>query len=224
MKTCATGTDRAGWWRRTPRYPGYEWTWAYGWRWGNRGAVSSAPVEKPHRSSWRPILETEFDLAYTPLMEMDHGKGRITLCTLDLEDHRRFRPRRPQTRPSGPRTRAHRAAVAQGRQGRLPGRRGGGEDAGRPRACVYRKADRIDSSAGLIIIGTGGARRRRPCATTPPGGGRLLFLRARRAGGRSASAWTAHGLLGSLNPPSWPEARGPAAPPTCAGAPRRAPG
>ena len=34
-----------------------------GWHWGNRGGVSSAAVEKPHRSGWRPLLECEFDLA-----------------------------------------------------------------------------------------------------------------------------------------------------------------
>src|SRR5208337_3188381 len=58
-----------------------------GWHWGNRGGVSSAAIEKPHRSGWRPLLECEFDLAYTPLMEMDCGQGRLTVCTLDLEDH-----------------------------------------------------------------------------------------------------------------------------------------
>ena len=41
-----------------------------GWHWGNRGGVSSAAIEKPHRSGWRPLLECEFDLAYTPLMEL----------------------------------------------------------------------------------------------------------------------------------------------------------
>ncbi len=59
----------------------------YGWRWGNRHMVSSAPIEKPHRSSWRPILEAEFDLAYTPLMELDYGQGRLIWCGLDLEEH-----------------------------------------------------------------------------------------------------------------------------------------
>ncbi len=58
-----------------------------GWHWGNRGGVSSAAIEKPHRSGWRPLLECEFDLAYTPLMELDYGKGRLLVCTLDLEDH-----------------------------------------------------------------------------------------------------------------------------------------
>ena len=59
----------------------------YGWHWGNRGVVTSAAIEKPHRSGWRPILECEFDLAYSPLMELDYGRGRLLLCTLDLEDH-----------------------------------------------------------------------------------------------------------------------------------------
>jgi beta-galactosidase len=58
-----------------------------GWRWGNRGTVASAAIEKPHRSGWRPLLETEFDLAYSPLMELDYGKGKIVWSQLDLEDH-----------------------------------------------------------------------------------------------------------------------------------------
>jgi beta-galactosidase len=58
-----------------PTYTGGEPR--YGWHWGNRGAVSSAAVEKPHLSGWRPILETEFDLQYSPLMELDYGRGRI---------------------------------------------------------------------------------------------------------------------------------------------------
>ena len=69
-----------------------------GWHWGNRGGVSSAPIEKPHRSGWRPLLECEFDLAYTPLMELDYGRGRLIACTLDLEDHPDPAARRIATR------------------------------------------------------------------------------------------------------------------------------
>jgi hypothetical protein len=58
-----------------------------GWHWGNRGGVTSAAIEKPHRSGWRPLLECEFDLGCTPLMELDHGRGRLFFCTLDLGDH-----------------------------------------------------------------------------------------------------------------------------------------
>ncbi|MFW5839184.1 MAG: sugar-binding domain-containing protein [Planctomycetota bacterium] len=58
----------------------------YGWRWGTDGSVSSAAIEKPHRSGWTPILQCGFDLQYTPLMELSLGKGRVILCQLDLED------------------------------------------------------------------------------------------------------------------------------------------
>ena len=57
----------------------------YGWHWGNRGSVSSAMIEKPHLAGWTPILEGEWDLAYSPLMELRRGPGLALLCTLDLE-------------------------------------------------------------------------------------------------------------------------------------------
>lgn len=58
---------------------------AFGWRWGSRGSVSSAAWEKPHRSGWTPLLEGEFDLAYSPLLELRHGSGLLVYCGLDLE-------------------------------------------------------------------------------------------------------------------------------------------
>jgi beta-galactosidase len=63
-----------------------------GWRWGNRGTVASASVEKPHRSGWTPLLESEFDLAYSPLMELDFGRGKVLWSQLDLEDHATLDP------------------------------------------------------------------------------------------------------------------------------------
>src|SRR5262249_17784982 len=85
--------DWAGESTLVPAYPAYslqEPAWRspkFGWHWGNRGAVCSAAIEKPLHSGWRPILECEFDLAYSPLLELDYGRGRLILCTLDLEDH-----------------------------------------------------------------------------------------------------------------------------------------
>ncbi len=58
----------------------------FGWHWGNQGSVSCSMVEKPHLSGWTPILQGEFDLAYSPLMQLGYGKGSAFLCTLDLED------------------------------------------------------------------------------------------------------------------------------------------
>ena len=94
-----------------------------GWHWGNRGAVTSAAIEKPHRSGWRPLLECEFDLAYTPLMELDYGKGRLIVCTLDLEDHVVRGSRGTAHGRADHRLRASCPAVSTGEQGRLSRRR-----------------------------------------------------------------------------------------------------
>lgn len=59
----------------------------YGWKWGNRGGVATGAIEKPHRSSWRPLMECEFDLAYSPLMELPYGSGHLIFNNLDIEDH-----------------------------------------------------------------------------------------------------------------------------------------
>lgn len=59
----------------------------YGWQWGNQGAVSTGAIEKPHRSGWKPLLECEFDMAWTPLMELNYGKGLVLWNAMDLEDH-----------------------------------------------------------------------------------------------------------------------------------------
>lgn len=58
----------------------------WGWHVSNRHGVSSGAIEKPHRSGWRPLLEGEFDLAYSPLLELDLGSGRIVFTQLDFED------------------------------------------------------------------------------------------------------------------------------------------
>ena len=56
----------------------------YGYHWGNRGSVASVMVEKPHYSSWRAIVEGQFDLAFTPLMEREFGKGLALFCAFDV--------------------------------------------------------------------------------------------------------------------------------------------
>ncbi|MEO8614740.1 MAG: hypothetical protein ABI600_06335 [Luteolibacter sp.] len=57
----------------------------YGYRVGGRGGVSSSTWEKPHHSGWTPLLEGEFDLAYSPLMELAYGKGTMISNSLDVE-------------------------------------------------------------------------------------------------------------------------------------------
>lgn len=53
--------------------------------WGARGAVSLAAPEKPHFGGWRPIIECGFDLSYVPLMELEHGRGVILWCSMEVD-------------------------------------------------------------------------------------------------------------------------------------------
>lgn len=59
---------------------------SYGWHRSNQGSVSSACIEKPHHGSWRPLLESQFDLAYSPLLVHRWGKGHVVVCSLDFEE------------------------------------------------------------------------------------------------------------------------------------------
>lgn len=65
---------------------------SFGWHWGNTGSVASLSFEKPHYGSWKPLLESEFDLAYSPLLELSYGKGRVIFCGLDFEDRQKNEP------------------------------------------------------------------------------------------------------------------------------------
>ena len=56
------------------------------WRCSQEGVVASVIVEKPHNLPFRPLLDTGFDLRYTPLFEVPQGKGRLVFCELDLTD------------------------------------------------------------------------------------------------------------------------------------------
>ncbi len=58
----------------------------FGYRWGTRGSVSSAAWEIPHHSGWKPLLQGEFDLSYSPLMTLELGRGHVLFCGLDLEE------------------------------------------------------------------------------------------------------------------------------------------
>jgi beta-galactosidase len=54
------------------------------WRWGNRGTVTSHMIEKPNCGASWPLLECEFDLGYTPLLESRQDAGRILFCQLQV--------------------------------------------------------------------------------------------------------------------------------------------
>jgi beta-galactosidase len=178
----------------------------WGWHWGNRGMVSSAPIEKPHRSGWRPLLECEFDLAYTPLMEADVGKGRMTVCTLDLEDHAARDPAAQRlarnvlawvrTAPMAPRSTA---TVYLGGDAGAQLLTGFGLE--------FTRAGQPPAHAQLIVVGPD--RSADDCAEAVRAGARVLVLAHRgTAPGLGITVATRDGFVGSLAPPAWPEAAG----------------
>ncbi len=68
-------------------YPLTDWCGFHNtrsWKWGNYGAVATTLIEKPQRGDFQAILDCEFDLQYTPLLEYRRGRGRIIFCQLDL--------------------------------------------------------------------------------------------------------------------------------------------
>jgi beta-galactosidase len=180
----------------------------YGWHWGNRGAVTSAAVEKPHRSGWRPILECEFDLAYSPLLELDLGLGRLILSTLDLEDHvpldaaaallARNLIEYAAASPAIPRARRTIVMDAQDQKATLDGL-----------GLLYDVSDRIELGADLVIVGGQGKHREAEIERYVKGGGRVLFLaRAASDGAFGVKLERAASFAGSIHVPEWPECRG----------------
>ena len=55
-------------------------------KWTNRHTVASLALKTPEIVGFTPILQTEFDLAYSPLLEWRSGRGSINFCSLDLTD------------------------------------------------------------------------------------------------------------------------------------------
>ena len=180
-----------------------------GWHWGNRGGVSSAAIEKPHRSGWRPLLECEFDLAYSPLMELDYGRGRVMICTLDLEDHAAVDPAAQRIAnwivdyashaPLSPR--ATKLLYVGGPDGAawLDGI-----------GVSYQRSDRLEPDASLVLIGTDAQIRSEELDEYLEKGGKAFFLPTSKATGSLDATMkkAAAQFAGSLSVPAWPEARG----------------
>ncbi len=180
-----------------------------GWHWGNRGAVTSAAIEKPHRSGWRPLLECEFDLAYTPLMELDYGSGRLIVCTLDLEDH------------VGPDPAARRLAgrlLDYALHGSLSPRLSKvvyvGDAAGAAwldRIGVsYQRSAALEADAGLLLIGADANVDEIALNNYLEHGGRAFFLPRLQANAAFGVLLkpAAADFAGSLSVPNWPETSG----------------
>jgi beta-galactosidase len=194
-----------------PQAPVQESRWRspkYGFHWGNRGAVTSAPLEKPHRSGWRPILECEFDLAYSPLLELDYGLGRLVLCTLDLEDHVLLDPAAALLAKNILRYSAAAKATARARHTILLG-----DDQDRKTlddlGLLYQAAADLEPEADLVIIGRKVRVNDAKVQDSLTKGARVLFLsRSDSDPEFGVKLKENKAFWGSLSVPAWPECQG----------------
>ncbi|HWV98481.1 MAG TPA: hypothetical protein VNZ64_02195 [Candidatus Acidoferrum sp.] len=180
-----------------------------GWHWGNRGGVSSAAIEKPHRSGWRPLLECEFDLAYTPLMELDYGRGRLLVCTLDLEDHVALDPAARRIGKEIIDYALHSSLSPRVSQVLYLGGATGAAWLDKI-GVSYQRADKLRTDAGLLLIGPDAVPDPKTLTAYLEGGGKAFFLPCAGAEGPFGITLkpAVERFAGSLSAPDWPEARG----------------
>ncbi|THF76698.1 hypothetical protein [Cohnella fermenti] len=60
------------------------WPWKHAVHVGNDGSVASVVIETPQKGAFTPLIEAEFDLAYSPLLEWKDGAGKVLYSQLDL--------------------------------------------------------------------------------------------------------------------------------------------
>lgn len=180
-----------------------------GWHWGNQGGVSSAAIEKPHRSGWTPLLECEFDLAYAPLMELNYGEGRVIFCTLDLEDHVLLDPAARLMAghildyalhsPLSPRV--NKVVYLGGAAGAAWLDKIG---------VGYERSDTLDTSAELTLISSDATIDATALNTYLENGGKVFFLPRTQPDGplNTTLKPAADDFAGSLSVPDWPQTEG----------------
>ncbi|MEC4806903.1 MAG: hypothetical protein SAJ12_08925 [Jaaginema sp. PMC 1079.18] len=179
----------------------------YGWHWGNRGTISSAAIEKPHFSAWQPILETEFDLAYSPLLELNYGKGKAILNTLDIEDYARKDGAAQQIThqiinyaANSPISPSAAKVVLWGDE----------TDAAfvDTLGLNYKPGNNLDTNADLILIGSKTKPSDNELRNYLENGGKVFFL-PREAGNNPLGVQIQpQTFSGSLKPPNWTETKG----------------
>ncbi len=188
-----------------PLYPPGKYP-AYGWRWGATGSVSSAAIEKPHRSGWRPLLECEFDLAYSPLMELSLGNGKLWLCTLDLED---------RSDPVAMRVTRDLLAYVGGVPAAPRARTvylGGDDWAQRLNflGLDFQRDSKLPDKPDVLVLvdGDEAALSRGDLAAYAQRGGRVVVLAKSAEGNHLGARCEKRSFHGSLSIPAWPECSG----------------
>ena len=153
-------------------------------------------IDKPHLAGWTPILEGEWDLAYSPLMELRRGPGLALLCTLDLEARTAPDPVADRLMLSMLRY----AAAAEPREVAGVRVQAGGSDT---LSLIDSEArDEASSPAERSILVVHGDASASPAVPEQRrGGGTVLYI----DGGAAPSA---DGSYNGASPPDWPMAAG----------------
>jgi len=178
-----------------------------GWRWGNRHTVSSAAIEKPHHTGWRPILQCEFDCAYTPLMELDMGRGRLIWCALDLEDHAALDPAAERLALQLFEY-ARTAALAPARRATYYAGGPAGAKLLDSMGLAYERARGVPQGDALLIVGPDSDVDATAASAFARRGGRILVMAQKASAPLGVTLKHVKEFGGSLSVPSWPEARG----------------
>lgn len=177
--------------------------------WGNGGIVADCAIIKPQHSGLRPILECSFDLAASPLLEMNYGRGRLIICSLNLEGHFADIPAANQLA---------RRIVEYARTAALAPRAervvyiGAAADAAvlDELGVKYQHADVLDRPADLLILGRGAVVEDSVIAALAGRGARVLVMYHDTPGGGPLGVKYAQAneFAGSRQVPPWPEAGG----------------
>jgi beta-galactosidase len=183
----------------------------YGWHVGNRGGVTSAAIEKPHLTGWRPILQGEFDMAYSPLMELDLGKGRITLCMLDLEE-RFATANTPALEPAaqhlaGQIVRYANSAPLSSRVGQVA-LLGTAPSWLNTLGVRYEKASALPENAAVVLVGADANVSDAALNAYLQNGGKAVFLPRQNANAPLGVTLAQKASVGSLDVPNWSVAQG----------------
>ena len=188
-----------------PKVPAGKTGW--GWHWGNRGSVVSRNIEKPHHGGWTPLLESDFDLQYTPLMELARGRGGVIVCQLDFEDN--------LADPAAMRLFDNLIVYAEAKRFSPRSRSTVylGDDSGRELLTSFglrfESSDAIPATADLVLVGPGAKATRAELEAAVGRGAKVAVLGAepaRRILGLELEKRKDY--RGSLRPPAWPVAAG----------------
>lgn len=179
----------------------------YGWHWGNRGTVSSAVIEKPHFSAWQPLLETEFDLAYSPLLELNYGKGKAILNTLDIEDYARKDGAAQQITHQIINYAANSPLSPQAEKVVL-----WGDEADAAfldtLGVEFNRVNTLDNDADLMIIGSNTKPSDNELRNYLENGGKVFFLPRQEGNNPLGIQIQSQSFSGSVQIPTWPETQG----------------